>query len=113
MHEMSLAENVLQIIEDTAHQQSFTRVKTIWLEIGQLACVEQESLRFCFDVVARDSIAQHAQLEIIVIPAAGWCELCMQEVPMAALYDACLHCGNYGLKVVRGDSLRVKELEVE
>jgi len=37
---------VLQIIEDTARKQNFTCVKTVWLEIGQLACVEKESMRF-------------------------------------------------------------------
>lgn len=113
MHEMSLAENVLQIIEEAAHHQSFTRVKTVWLEIGQLACVELEALRFCFDVVMRDSIAQHARLEIIDIPGSGWCKICIQEVPMAMLYAVCPQCGNFGLKVLNGDALRVKELEVE
>ena len=37
MHEMSLAEGVLQIIEDSAKSQNFSRVKTVWLEIGKLA----------------------------------------------------------------------------
>ncbi len=113
MHEMSLAENVLQIIEEAAHHQSFTRIKTVWLEIGQLTCVEPEALRFCFDVVMRGSVAQHARLEIIDIPELGWCKTCIQEVPMATLYAVCSQCGNFGLKVLCGDTLRVKELEVE
>lgn len=113
MHEMSLAENVLQIIEEAVQHQSFVRVKTVWLEIGQLACVEQESLRFCFDVVTRDSVAQYARLEIIDIPGLGWCKLCTHEVPLATLHDVCPQCGSYGLSVVRGDTLHVKELEVE
>lgn len=113
MHEMSLAENVLQIIEEAARHQSFVRAKTVWLEIGQLACVEQESLRFCFDVVTRDSIAQQARLEIIEVPGSGWCQFCLHEVSMATLHDECPHCGSYGLKVLSGDALRVKELEVE
>ena len=58
MHEMSLAEGVLQIIEDEARAQSFSRVKTVWLEIGQLAGVEKEAMLFCFDAVVRDSVAQ-------------------------------------------------------
>jgi hydrogenase nickel incorporation protein HypA/HybF len=37
MHEMSLAEGVLQLIEDSARQQSFRKVVTVWLEIGELA----------------------------------------------------------------------------
>lgn len=113
MHEMSLAESMLQIIEDTARIEKFTRVKTVWLEIGQLACVEKESMRFCFDAVTRDSIAQHARLEIVEIKGQGWCEQCAREVPLPALYEACPNCGNYQIKVTDGDQMRVKELEVE
>jgi len=71
---MSLVENVLQIIEDAAHKQGFTRAKTVWLEIGQLACVEQETLRFGFDVVTRGSIAEQARLEIVETAGQGRCE---------------------------------------
>ncbi|MGA7594464.1 MAG: hydrogenase maturation nickel metallochaperone HypA, partial [Gallionella sp.] len=62
---MSIAESVLQIIEDKAKSDGYARVKTVWLEIGQLAGVEAESLRFCFDAVTRDSVARGARLEII------------------------------------------------
>ena len=113
MHEMSLAESVLQIIEDTARKQGYTRVKTVWLEIGQLACVEQESLRFCFDVVMRDSVAHQARLEIIEIAGQGRCAKCSVEMPIAGLYQACPNCGSYEIQVTGGDEMRVKELEVE
>jgi len=76
MHEMSLAEGVLQLIEDSAKTQSFSRVRTVWLEIGQLAGVEVEAMKFCFDVVVRDSIAQDAKLVIIETPGQAWCLHC-------------------------------------
>ena len=113
MHELSLAESVLQIIEDAATEQKFMRVKTVWLEIGRLSCVEKEALQFCFDAVMRDSIAAHAKLEIIDIAGEGWCEQCACTVPLAALYEACPKCGKHAIKVTGGDTMRVKELEVE
>jgi hydrogenase nickel incorporation protein HypA/HybF len=113
MHEMSLAESVLQIIEDAASKQGYTRVKTVWLEIGQLACVEQESLRFCFDEVMRDSIAHQARLEITEIAGQGRCAKCSIEMPISALYEACPNCGSYEIHVTGGDEMRVRELEVE
>jgi hypothetical protein len=61
VHEMSIAESVLQIIEDKARADGYARVSAVWLEIGQLAGVETESLRFCFDVVTRDSVARDAR----------------------------------------------------
>lgn len=110
---MSLAESMLQIIEAAAREQAFTRVKTVWLEIGQLAGVEQEALRFGFDVVTRGSIAQHARLEIIEVAGQGQCGKCAHEMPLAALYEACPACGSYDVRVIGGDAMRVKELEVE
>ncbi len=113
MHEMSLAESVLQVIEDAARQQGFTGVRTIWLEVGQLACVEPESLCFCFEQVTKGSIADGARLEIVGIRGRGRCAHCGRDVPLPALHEACPECGNYGVSVTDGAQLRVRELEVE
>jgi hydrogenase nickel incorporation protein HypA/HybF len=114
MHEISLAEEILHIIEDTAQRESFTQVKAIWLEIGQLSCVETESLCFCLNsIINKHGITQYAQLKIIEIPGHGWCHTCRSKVPLTTLYDTCPQCGSYGLKVTDGNTVRIKELEVE
>ncbi len=112
MHEMSLAEGVLQLIEDAAQAQQFSKVTTIWLEIGQLAGVEADAMRFCFDAVARGSVAEGAQLEIIATPGSGLCMQCAASVALSAVYDACPQCGAHQVKVTGGTEMRVKELEV-
>lgn len=113
MHELSLAESILQLIEDAAIEQKFTQVKMVWLEVGQLACVEQESLRFFFAVVTEDSIARQAKLEIIEITGQAMCNQCHQVTMIAAYYQACPQCGSYALHVTQGDGMHIKELEVE
>lgn len=113
MHEMSLAEGVLQLIEDAAARDGFRKVRSVWLEVGQLAGVEVEAMRFCFDAVTRGSVAEGARLEIVAAPGAGWCMSCMREVPMAETLAACPVCGGFQLKVIGGTEMRVKELEVE
>jgi hydrogenase nickel incorporation protein HypA/HybF len=113
MHEMSLAEGVLQLIEDSAKTQDFSRVKTVWLEIGQLAGVEVEAMKFCFDAVVHDSIAEGAKLEVIDIPGQAWCLHCAEVVHVTALFDACPKCGSHQVQVTGGNEMRVKELDVE
>ena len=76
MHEMSLAEGIVQLVEDAVRADGCVRVRAVWLEIGQLAAVEKESLRFCFDAVTRDTVAEGARLEIIETPGQGWCMKC-------------------------------------
>ena len=113
MHEMSLCESVLQLIEQQAVSQNYHRVKTVWLEIGTLAGVELEAMRFCFDAVTRTSLAEGARLEIIEVPGQGHCLSCGKTVSVVRRYDACPECGGYPLRVTDGEQLRVKELEVE
>jgi len=113
MHEMSIAESVLQIIEDKVREDGYDKVKAVWLEIGQLAGVEKESLHFCFDVVTRDSVAQDARLEIIATAGQGWCLQCARSVAVTARYEPCPNCGSFQVQVTGGDEMRVKELEVE
>lgn len=109
---MSLAEGVLQLIEDAAREQKFAKVTAVWLEIGQLSGVEVEAMKFCFDAVTRDSVADGARLEILSLPGVGWCMACSQTVPMAEVFGECPQCGGYQLQVTGGTEMRVKELEV-
>lgn len=113
MHELSLCEGIVQVMENSAKAQGFDRVKTVWLEIGTLAGVEQSALRFHFDIVTRGTLAEAAALEIIDIPAEAWCMQCSKLVPVKQRYDGCCDCGSYQLQVTSGEEMRIKELEVE
>ncbi len=113
MHEMSLCESVLKILEDNAQSQGFKRVKTVWLEIGGLSGVELEAMRFSFDAVTRDTLADHARLEIIEVPGQAWCMQCSKSVVVKQRFDACPDCASYQLQVTGGDEMKIKELEVE
>ena len=57
MHEMSLAESVLQLVEETASREQAQRVKLVILEIGRLSSVEPDAMRFCFEAVTSGSPA--------------------------------------------------------
>lgn len=113
MHEMSLAESVLQLIEDSARSNGFTSVKTVWLEIGALAGVEVDAMRFCFDAVVKGSVADGCRLEIIETEGQGSCLACGETVVIRQRYDACPVCGAYRVQATGGLELKVRELEVE
>ncbi len=113
MHEMSLCEGLLQVLETEAQKQGFQRVKQIWLEVGELAGVEIDALRFSFDVVIRGSLAEQARLNIERPPGKAWCMHCSTTVTVRQRFDACPDCGSYQLQVTSGDQMKIKELEVE
>jgi len=113
MHEMSLCEGVLQLLEAHAEKEGFRRVRVVRLEIGALAGVEPEAMRFGFDVVMKGTLADGARLEIIELPGRAWCLCCGESVEIGQRFDPCPKCGGYQLQITGGEELRVKELEVE
>lgn len=118
MHEMSLAEGVLGVIEDAQRAQgaggdaSGWRVRVVRLEIGRLAAVELDALRFAFDVVKRDSVAADAALDVVEVPGAAWCMKCCETVIVDSRGEGCPRCGSYQLQITDGDQMRVRELEL-
>ena len=112
MHEMSLAEGILQIVEDTASANAARKVRAVVLEIGTLSHVEEQSLRFCFDAVTRGTVADGARLDVLATPGRAWCMPCGQSVALDRLGDACPLCGSYQLQVTQGEEMKVKEIEV-
>ena len=113
MHEMSLCEGVLQIVEEHARSAGFSKVTRVRLEIGRLAGVDPRALRFSFGAVTRNTVAEAAELDIIDVDGRAWCMSCQGEVAVTQRFDACPNCGSHQLQVIGGDDLRVKDLEVQ
>ena len=112
MHEMSLCESIRDIIEEQGRRNGFSTVSRVCLEIGSLAGVEVEALRFGFDVAMRGSIAESASLDIIEKKATAWCLPCGESVSVTSRVGACPKCGSAQLQVSGGEELRIKEMEV-
>lgn len=110
MHEMSITQSVVEICERNAAGR---RVTAVTLEIGALSGVVPESVEFCFEACTRGTLLDGAQLIIEQVPARGRCHGCGSETALQAYFDPCGSCGDYGIEVLAGEELRVKELEVD
>ena len=113
MHELSLAESAVELIEDAARRDGFARVKIVFMEIGELSCVAADTLLVAFEHASRDTCVAGAKVEILSVKGEGECPACGARVAMETSYDCCPHCEVIPLKVLRGTEMRVAELEVE
>ena len=113
MHEMSLAMNILDIVESAAQTNGAVAVKEIFVEVGTLAGVTIPALEFCLEVVKKDTAADQAAIRIEQIPGKGRCPTCGSEYPMATLIEPCPVCDASYLAMTAGNDLRVREIEVE
>jgi len=68
MHELYLAESILNIVQEYATRQNFSKVNSISLSFGRLSCIESKSLQFAFEVQAKNTLAENASLDFQILP---------------------------------------------
>ncbi|WP_134078575.1 hydrogenase maturation nickel metallochaperone HypA [Haemophilus haemolyticus] len=113
MHELSLCQNMLEIVEQQCKSHDIKKVTDLWLEIGALSCVEADALEFCFDITFQGTAAEGCKLHLIPIAAQAWCWQCQKLVEIQAHHDSCPNCGSIHLQRQSGDELRIKEIAFE
>jgi hydrogenase nickel incorporation protein HypA/HybF len=112
MHEASLAGGVLQLVENTAVREGFSRLLSLRLEAGQLAGVDVRALRFALESLAPGTVLEGAVIQIEEPPGQAWCMGCTQTVATNQRGDACPVCGGYQLQPTGGMELRVIDMQV-
>lgn len=113
MHELTLAERAIGIVEAAARQAEARRVTRIRLAIGALAHVDPDSLQYCCEVVSRGTLAEGAQLVIERLPGRAWCEPCNANVVLERIGEPCPLCKGYALTIIDGDQMQVLDVGIE
>ncbi len=109
MHEFGIMQEMLATILEHAAGR---RVRRVVLQIGALACVVPEAMRFSFDAGKTGTLAESAELEIQHQPGRGRCRSCGIEFELTDPLALCA-CGSASIKWLSGQELRITEMEVD
>ncbi|MBE9610004.1 hydrogenase maturation nickel metallochaperone HypA [Chitinilyticum piscinae] len=112
MHELSLAEHVIRIVEDAAHQAGAQRVTRVRLAVGALAHVEPETLQFCCTLAARQTALAETEFVVEQTPGQAYCADCRQDVALERIGFPCPQCGGFALRVTAGEEMQVLDIAI-
>jgi len=110
LHELSIAESVVQVASRHAEGR---RVTKVYLRVGHLRQIVPSALTFSFELVAEGTPAEGAELQIQEVPATGLCHNCETESRLLNFPLQCRSCGSCDLRIVEGEELLVESLELE
>jgi len=114
MHELSVAQRIIEITQEQAAKAGLTRVTAIKLRIGGLTTVVPEALNFCFSFAAEGTPAAGAELVIEEIPAEAKCNACGKVFPVTEAYFlVCPSCSSPDTTLLRGQELDLMSIEGE
>jgi hydrogenase nickel incorporation protein HypA/HybF len=113
MHEVGIMESALGAVLGQARSHAAQRVHRIVLRIGSLSGVDVGALRFAFDVVAKDTLAAGASLEIDEVPARAHCATCDEDFGTeSGFIFACPRCGSLSGDLRQGRELELSRIEM-
>ncbi len=113
MHELSIAENILEIVGESLASNGGGKLKRVKLRIGDLAGVVPESLAFCFSAITKGTAMEGAALEIESTQIVAHCDDCGKDSAVEGLVFMCPLCESVNIKVISGNELHVVQIEVE
>ena len=109
MHELSIAEELLRIIEKRASEEGIGSVEKIELRIGEYSGILPDSLQFAFEVLSKGKLTEGASVEVEMISPKFLCGKCGEEV--ISYETNCPKCGSEDLTLRRGDELEIISFE--
>jgi hydrogenase nickel incorporation protein HypA/HybF len=114
MHEMGIAMEIVDIAKASIPQDmQDARVIRVNLQVGRLSAIVPDSLRFCFDLVIKDTPLEGAELSIEEVPVVARCKDCQAEWTVTEPVFTCKACQSGAIDMLSGRELDIKSIEIE
>ena len=73
MHEVSIAENIIEIIKAEMPKYDMTEIESIKVRIGDMSQVVPDALIFSFELLSKGTPFENAKIIIETAPTKGRC----------------------------------------
>jgi hydrogenase nickel incorporation protein HypA/HybF len=112
MHEMSVAQNILSIVQQQLSQEQMRAASLIRLLIGNAAGIVPDSLEFCFNAIRNETPLRSASLSIERVPLQIHCNVCSADSISESAMFFCQQCGANNVTIISGTELQIVDVEL-
>ena len=114
MHELSIAQSIVEAVEAKAIECNATHVKGVRLKIGEANSIVIDSLTFCFEMLTSlEPTLVGAQLLIDTVPHRARCRHCNKEFAIVNFVVQCPSCQEWSSEIVSGNEMQIIEMEID
>jgi len=113
MHELSVTESLLNLALSYANEAKASRVTDLYLVVGKLSSIVDDSVQFYWDFVTENTICQGARLHFECREAVLQCLDCLTEFSITEELRPCPGCGGIHTKILKGEEFYLDSIEIE
>ena len=112
MHELSVVESMMAVVLKHAEKNRASKVNRINLVLGEMSTVMEDPVRFYFELLSRDTIAEGAELSFRRTQLISRCHDCGKEFKVEEYDFTCPECGGNDTEIVSGREFQVESIEI-
>lgn len=113
MHELAVTESILEISLRHAEEAGAERINDLYLVIGQLSSIVDDSVQFYWEMISKETLAEGSRLHFRRIPAEMECQECGQRFSPGDQDFMCPACGSLNVRITAGDEFYIEAIDVE
>jgi len=114
MHELSITQQILSIALKHGEKAQAKKITGLYLVIGQLSSIVDDSVQFYWDMIAEDTICEGATLHFQRIDAVLECRDCKEQFLLEdGALTSCPHCDSISVSVIKGKEFRLDSIEID
>jgi len=112
MHELAITESILSIADQAAKENHGSKVTDIYLVIGQLSSIVDDSVQFYWDHISQGTLCEGATLHFDRRPAILHCRACDHQYPLGEILQPCPNCHSVDVFIEEGEELLVHHIDI-
>ncbi len=112
MHELSIAQDIVEIVNRNVPVNELKDVRTVNIKIGEMSGVVPDSLEFCFQAITSETQLKDARLLVEHVPFVVFCNSCRKNFTNNTGIRICPSCSGSDTSVISGIELEVTEIEL-
>ncbi len=113
MHELSLANQLVETATEIARQHHAERVRSITLRLGVWSCVHSPALQTAFGWLSEGTMLEGTELKFIEVPLTVRCETCGCDKQLTGMQSLrCPDCGRLCGEIRQGRELEIETIEI-
>lgn len=116
MHELHLMRQIVKAVETSLSETGDTKLSVVRLKVSAVSHLlthDHATLQATFQLAARGTRAEGAELEIIPVPGEAWCPTCRRTTAITGFAEFCSVCGGSVMAVPEQPEVVLHELVVQ
>ena len=113
MHELSITENILTIAVKHANKAQANQITNIYLVIGKLSSIVDDSVQFYWDLISKNTKAEGASLHFRRLPIIIKCNQCSHTYSPQGTDMVCPKCNSEKIIIVQGDEFYLEAIDID